>query len=358
MNDFAVATHSQQVPLGPGARWTVSSPDLHLIVAGTRIDPVMRNESFVFRLPLRCGEVRLMSHTARPSDIVASTDDRLLGFNLRSLTLICEGQCIIIPLTDQGLSEGFYEIEPPGARWTDGAALLDNSLFRSLPGPAELHVEGTALPCYHVAHADYSALFRRFQSLGDNCEFGLVQREFSAEPLALFRWAGTDAARLVLGLCRRFEGLGDPTSTQLKYVDGDYILNDPRYLNLHTWTAERATDPTTEAGMLTAGCARLRIMRRKLLADIETGRHIFVFKASGLDAGEQSFHAVHTAMRGIGSAPLLCVTRAASPDLVGQVDALGDGLYLGHIDQFSRETISFATWRRICETTAELVDAT
>ena len=29
-----------------------------------------------------------------------------------------------------------------------------------------------------------------FESLGDNCEFGLVQRHFGAEPISLLRFAG------------------------------------------------------------------------------------------------------------------------------------------------------------------------
>lgn len=33
-----------------------------------------------------------------------------------------------------------------------------------------------------------SELVARFESLGDNCEFGLVQRHFGAEPVGVFRF--------------------------------------------------------------------------------------------------------------------------------------------------------------------------
>jgi hypothetical protein len=353
----------------PVASRTATDPDLHLIVAGTRIDPELRDDSFVFRLPLPGTDMRLMSRASRPSEIGTGADGRMLGVAVRAMTLLGDGRRQPIPLDHPALSNGFHDLEPSGLRWTDGAAVLPARLFAGPldagpldagpAGPLELHLSVLALPTYRVASVEHAALFARFESLGDNCEFGLVQRAYDIEPLSLFRWSGTDAARLVLGLCRRFEGLGDPAFTRLEWrgEPPDYHLADRRYLSVHTWVGERQTDPAREAEMFAAGCARLRLLRRKLLADIEAGRRIFVFKASGPDARTESFHAVHAALRGIGPAPLLCVTRAATPAQVGQVDRLGDGLYLGHIDQFSRATISLATWRRLCAATAALVDA-
>ena len=353
-----ISTTGPAAPPGAAAVRMVANPDLHLLVAGIRVEPELHEDGFVFRLTLPCAGVRLMSRSARPSEIGAGADDRRLGFRVRALALVCDGRRCAIPLDHPGLFEGFHDIEHTGMRWTDGAAVLADEYFADGHGPAALLVEGLALPVYRVASADHAALFARFEGLGDNCEFGLVQREFGLEPFSLFRWVGTDAARLVLGLCRRFEGLGDPGFTRLEWrgEPPEYKLQDRRYLSMHTWLNERQADPAREAEILAAGCARLRLLRRKLLADIEAGARIFVFKASGPDAGTESFHAVHAALRGIGPAPLLCVTRAATPEAVGRVEALGDGLYLGHIDQFSRATISFATWRRVCAATAALVD--
>src|SRR5260221_3025006 len=53
-------------------------------------------------------------------------------------------------------------------------------------------------------------LMMQFESLGENCEFGLVQRRCGAEPLGLLRFASAPLPVLLAGLRARFEGLGDP----------------------------------------------------------------------------------------------------------------------------------------------------
>ncbi len=353
------AAPTQAGPADAPAMRSVSSSDLHLIVAGIRIEPELRDDSFVFPLMLPCADLRLMSRSARPYDIGLGEDTRQLGYRVRALTLLCGGQQMPIPLDHPGLVQGFHQVEHNGMRWTDGAASLPDAVFAVGNGPAELVVHGHAMETYSAALSEHKTLLARFESLGDNCEFGLVQRGAGHEPMSLFHAAGTDVARLVLGLCRRFDGLGDPAFTKLEWRDdaSEYSLVDPRYLSVHTLHKERIADPAREEEIRLAGCARLRLLRRKLLADIETGRRIFVFKISDYTPRLATFAAVQAALRGIGPAPLLCVVRAATPAQIGQVEALGDGLYVGHIDRFTMHEISHATWRRICEATAALVDA-
>jgi len=47
----------------------------------------------------------------------------------------------------------------------------------------------------------------RFESLGDNCEFGFVQRQLGLESGGLFRWSVTSATSLITLLETRFEDL-------------------------------------------------------------------------------------------------------------------------------------------------------
>jgi hypothetical protein len=58
-------------------------------------------------------------------------------------------------------------------------------------------------------------LVNLFRSFGDNCEFGLVQREVGAEPIDLLRFAGLyiptgHLAVLTDAITKGFEGLGQP----------------------------------------------------------------------------------------------------------------------------------------------------
>src|SRR5579885_2880091 len=50
-------------------------------------------------------------------------------------------------------------------------------------------------------------LMMRFESLGENCEFGLAQRRCGAEPLGLLRFASAPLEKLLAGLEGRFEGM-------------------------------------------------------------------------------------------------------------------------------------------------------
>jgi hypothetical protein len=63
-------------------------------------------------------------------------------------------------------------------------------------------------------------LVRRFRALGDNCEFGLVQRHCGAEPIDLLRFAGLHIpiedrlAALTKAVTVGFEGLGQPARSR------------------------------------------------------------------------------------------------------------------------------------------------
>jgi hypothetical protein len=345
-------------PAAPAAR-SVTDPDLHLVVAGRRIEPERRGLLFVFPLRLPCGDVRLVSRRAQPDALGLADDGRQLGVHLWRLDVVREGAAEAVPLDHPALGEGMHAVEADGLRWTDGDARLPGFLLGEAAGTAELHVAAGGLPRYLAAEAPDAALFARFASLGDDCELGLVQREFGAEPMDLLRWAGTDIARLMLGLCRGFEGLGDPARTALEYRDdeGEYRLRAPPYFGQHTWVYGRLADAAAEE-MRLAAAARLRLLRRKLLADIAAGQRIMVFASSRHDLARPALEALHAALRALGPAPLLCVVRAPAPGLVGQVERLGGGLYLGCIDQLTTvpEGISYASWRRLCRAAAALVD--
>jgi len=337
----------------------VDDPDLHLLAAGRRINPIMRDGCAVFALELPCADLVLASRAERPLDMGFNADGRLLGFRLTELALDQQGRRRVLALGHPALVEGLHPMEANGTRWTDGGAVLAPALFGDAAGPALLSVAGIGLPRYRLRDGAAKALMARFESLGDNCEFALVQRHFQAEPVSLLRWAGTDAARLVLGLCRRFDGLGDPARTVLEWrpETQEYFLQDERYLGCHTWQGARLDDPAAEEAMRLAGCARLRLLRRKLLSDIAAGQRIMVYKSHRDDLLPGHMAAIREALRGIGPAPLLFVARAEGADQVGQVQALGDLVYRGWIDSFSRADTSFAAWHRICAATATLVDA-
>ncbi len=63
-------------------------------------------------------------------------------------------------------------------------------------------------------------LVLQFESLGDNCELGLVQRKLGAEPLGMFRFAGAPLGHLLCAMRSRFEGMADPAHVRVQPENG------------------------------------------------------------------------------------------------------------------------------------------
>src|ERR1700754_4026385 len=72
-------------------------------------------------------------------------------------------------------------------------------------------------------------LVLKFESLGDNCELGLVQRRVGAEPLGLLRFSGTPLRHLLRAMEARFEGLADPNSIRIRPENGEFMVKLAKY---------------------------------------------------------------------------------------------------------------------------------
>jgi len=197
-----------------------------------------------------------------------------------------------------------------------------------------------------------AAALSRFDSLGENCELALAQRHYGVElPLSLLRWAGTTYENVARGLECRFEGLGDPATTTAEWIDIDYRIQTP-YLRLHTSVIE----PRDEEGVAEVrhhGCATLRLLRRKLLRDIADARRIFVFKTADPGFGLAEMRRLKAAMRAIGPAALVCVTRKDRAEAC-RVEKLADGLYAGRLERFVHPHGPFDEWVALCSETLKL----
>jgi hypothetical protein len=81
-------------------------------------------------------------------------------------------------------------------------------------------------------------LMLRFESLGENCEFGLAQRRCGADPLGLLRFASAPLPTLLAALRTRFEGIGDWDQIEVRVSENgrEYLVFDRRYGFLyHPW---------------------------------------------------------------------------------------------------------------------------
>jgi Flp pilus assembly protein TadD len=224
------------------------------------------------------------------------------------------------------------------------AALAAPARMDALPRPVEITV---------VRDVEIRDLMLRFQSLGENCEFGLVQRRFGAEPIGLLRWTYVKPERAVQLLSNRFAGIGSEAGTRLnvsKY--GEYFIEDlENDLVFHTFIAQSTADPD---GLLTRHRKRLGRLRERLIEDLQNGEHIFVYKVQY--GATRSMERMQAAIRAYGPGALLCVRAKDADNPAGSVTRGSDGMLTGYLDrvgpsvQQSNEVwdIAFDDWIAVC----------
>jgi hypothetical protein len=333
----------------------------YLLVDGVRVVPDTVEKPWLrFRLRLPALEIRLISGWARPSEIKDSSDIRRLGVMLRAIRWSRDAEAIEVPLDAPGFIDGFHHFERHDdmvgpVRWTTGNAALPPTLFPPWQGEAILHLsldewQGSGLAAPVSAAA---TVLSRFESLGEDCEFGLAQRHYLVEPpLTLFRWGGVRVKKLVEGLDNDFSSLERPENAELLWHGGAYFLRTP-YVTMHTnCKVEQQADGLAE--VMNSGLATLRILRRKLLKDIADAKRIFVFKSLEETFGEAEMRRLHAALSRIGPVVLLCVRVRRPGKSTGDSERLGNGLYVGYVDRFVIPDGPFDQWLSICEATLAL----
>jgi hypothetical protein len=250
------------------------------------------------------GPVRLLfihPDFRRPKDVADGTDDRPLAFLVGSLRL-----------------------------------------FRMVPRPAP--TPGRQLP--------HEQLVTRFESLGDNCEFGLVQRRMGAEPLGLLRFSFIELRDLLRGVQCGFDGLGNPDTTNVtaQGADREIVVRESVYrMTYHTFQYETEIDVET---VQRQQATRLNFLKRKLLEDIGAGEKIFVLKRVPPLRPEEVLP-LYATMNELGRNWLLWMVPADAAHPPGTVEHLLPGLLRGYIDRFApnenAHDLSLDVWTSVCE---------
>ena len=200
-------------------------------------------------------------------------------------------------------------------------------------------------------------LLNRFQSLGDNCEFGFVQRIYGAEPIQLLRFSSIGLAQLLIGLATGFHDLAnidrisywmsgrmDDAEEDLEYM----VLHSIYGLNSHSFRSRKSI---SGEDFRTETQKRLQLMQRMFLEDLEDAEKIFVLKRNEA-ISLQEIEPIWSYMRGYGDNTLLYVVPSDGNRLPGSVEWKAPGLLCGYIDRFAPERdildISDQCWLSIC----------
>lgn len=196
----------------------------------------------------------------------------------------------------------------------------------------------------------WERLAARFESLGDNCEFGFVLRALGNEAGGLLRWAVTGIRPLIRLLETDFAGF--------------YQFENLRPLEAHNMVEDQATGLSFHTQMLCAAerfeqdeaerraihreeLAKYDYMIGKLRARLADPATIFVIASHwGTDA--EAVAALHGQLRRWGRAHLLQVVEGpAAP----RISIRQDGWMVGTLDRYApwgnADQLSLECWKRL-----------
>jgi hypothetical protein len=245
-----------------------------------------------------------------------------------------------------------------------GVQLRDMVLIWADPAPAFAPRHRPALPLTDATPSDQlttlvryasslppAELMMQFESLGMNCEFGLLQRHYGANPHSLLRFVGIEIQDLLLGLDKSFEDIDNPAQLRA-YTDGSdsqrWISFSAMYnLHRHSYQAVAEMD---EAAFLAAERRKLARERERFQEVLATGERLFVYQRNEF---LQPAHVmpILNMLRSHGPNALLFVTpNYGAPS--GSVDLLAPDLYRGNIDRLAPQANAIDSnvpaWTSIC----------
>jgi hypothetical protein len=194
-------------------------------------------------------------------------------------------------------------------------------------------------------------LLDHFESLGQNCVMGLVQRLHGIEPQGLLRFVSITSPQLWRGLRCGFAGVDELAQLRAKRADGD----DPEWMMFHEgYGMEGHTNQfvnrTSEADILEMQARRIGLQHRRFLDVLRGGEKLFVV------------HMV-TAMHVANALPLLHALRSHGPNALlfvttggevapGSVDLVGPHLFRGHLEKAvpveRAEDYDLPEWLSVC----------
>jgi hypothetical protein len=213
-------------------------------------------------------------------------------------------------------------------------------LSRMADGVSGAHRDGTGgivLPkLERIVNMSPARFILNFESLGDNCEFGVLQRLCGAESfLSLLRFAGMELPTLLRALDAGLQDFGDDANVEIGLDDKprpEYVVRERRYgAYFHTFRYQGEIDPEQ---LRASESKRLAYCARKFVGDLKRGNKIFVIKRN-VPLREEEILPLHAALSRYGRNVLLWVVPAEDGHVSGSVQVVLPGLLKGYIDRFA-----------------------
>jgi hypothetical protein len=189
-------------------------------------------------------------------------------------------------------------------------------------------VPNTAAPelCY-----DIPRLLLMFEGLGDNCDFGVIQRAVGIEPFGLFRFAACKPKDVGALLRTRFQCLGEPEDLWLDEVGPRreyWVKSRQSSFEAHT---ERYADTDAAEVVRAALIEKIRFLKTRLIRDLSRGRRLCVWRGA---ADMKAIQEIAAQLQTYAPTCLLWVKVAGAAQRPGTVERVSDGLLLGFLSRY------------------------
>jgi hypothetical protein len=196
-------------------------------------------------------------------------------------------------------------------------------------------------------------LMLAFESLGENCDFGLMQRHAGVEPLGIYRFSGTNLDQLLSALDNEFEGVGDPENFSVvlagRAPHREFMIAERTIGGYHTFIGEGEMEPD-EVRIRQA--KHLKFLRRKILEDLRTAEEIWIWREAIPSNPDRILTLLKTLQR-FGPNKLFWATMGDETNPPGTVEQLGPDLIRGYIkarpEEGSSEPFPSKPWFEACE---------
>jgi hypothetical protein len=314
---------------------SLPSQRLAMTIDGTRLGEhcLYRPSQLAFHVPPRQPNADAMlvrlehPDAARPTEFGLSGDSRKLGLAVQAVRFLTLDQ----PMPNTNMRRS--------AAWP---GIVDAANKKAAIAAAETAV-----------NMPIAAMLEHFTSVGDHCEFGILQRQCGAEPLGLMRFSGPRLLDVIRGVDAGFEGLGEPGDLTPKITKGarpEWMIAEKRYnLLCHTGIPEAAA---TAEQVLADETIRLPFLRRLFMEDLADGRKIYVCRRIDPPLTRDEVMPLFLALNRHAPNRLLWVVLADDAHPVGTVVEELPGLMRGHIDRFAPPgdvtALSVSGWLAVC----------
>lgn len=201
---------------------------------------------------------------------------------------------------------------------------------------------------------ELKAIAHRFESIGDNCEFGFVQRSLGHEAGGLLRWSVTPPDSLINALSNRFEGLY--AYENLTPSADDMVCDNKYRLFFHSTMKSKdrvfLDDDEHRRQLYETELEKVSYLRNKFLTRLQQPDCILVYKTNARIPDEKA-QTISELLSGLGLANLLLVQQS---DKSLRVERASDRLLIGSISALApyekADAVAYEQWYEIMKAAA------